>query len=216
MKKPRKPAELLGLSRGVETECRKNQANEKWGIDARLLLGLTAANDALAGAIDANADKATKNTATAAAQKAAFNELNHLYEEFVGYLHSDRKIPDAAFRMMGVRPRGHGAHEPLPVPEVAPVLELETGQHGLIKVTATQPTAGQPTHTMAPSQYHAVLLEYRIKGSGETDRKSVTAKRHKFDFTEADAGKTFEIRGAWQNPRNQAGPWSSWVSALIN
>ncbi|MDR1190495.1 MAG: hypothetical protein LBK60_02375 [Verrucomicrobiales bacterium] len=215
MQKPRKPAELLGLSRGVEAECRKNQAADKWDINARLLLGLTAANDALAGAIADNADKATKSSATAAAQKTAFDALNRLYEEFVEYLHSNRKVPDAAFPLMGVRPRTHGSHEPLPVPEFAPAVELKTGQHGQIKAVAILPTDGQPTHKLAPRKYYAVLFEYRLRGD-EAQQLSLTRKSNIFRFPDGDTGKTFEIRAAWQNPRLQAGPWSDWVSALIN
>jgi hypothetical protein len=203
MQKPRKPAELLGLSRGVEAECRKNQATDKWDLNARLLLGLTAANDALAEAI-------------AAVQKAAFDALNRLFEEFIEYLHSNRKVPDTAFPLMGIRPRAHGNHEPLPVPEAAPALELQTGQHGQINAIATLPTGGQPAHKMAPRKYHAVLFEYRVKGEGNPQQESVTRKSHVFRFPDGATGKVFEIRAAWQNPRLQAGPWSDWVSALIN
>jgi hypothetical protein len=205
-------AEVLASAETVCSECTANSV--EWQIDADKLDSITVVVTNARAAYDANSNKATKNAVTVANKNAAFGELKHFIGTFIDYLELNLHVPDAALAYMGLRPRQHHVHEPLPRPVEELTLSVRK-QHDEITVYAARPEHGHPDSSVTAPPYHGFALRYRIEG--ETVEKSVFSTRVHYTlfFDRADEGKRIFLSGAWINPRLETGPWSVEISEII-
>jgi hypothetical protein len=213
---PLQPHALLGYSRLIENTARANSASEKWNLDQQRLADLKAANDRLEAALKANDQPESKNHFTVIAKDEAVSALKVILRGFINYLigKTDR-ITDENLKQMGIPPRHHVKHEPLPPPAEAPVVVVHTGHNHDADLYFFDNQAGHPTKYLADPNYYAVFLRHRFKGEGEWQQKTVTRKHLTLHFGEAAAGKELEVSAAWLNPKLEPGPWSDVESAII-
>jgi hypothetical protein len=163
----------------------------------------------------ANNDKATKNAITVANKTAAFGELKHTLGVFIDYLEINLSVPDAALASMGLRPRQHHVHLPLPRPEDRLVLTTKK-QNDEITVYAARPEQDHPTDGVGPKRYHGFALRCRLEGEGEVEKTIVSTRlHHTLFFERTDEGKRVFFSAAWVNPRLETGPWSKEIFEII-
>jgi hypothetical protein len=205
-------AQLLAQANTIHEQCHRHAPD--WQIDPSRLMTydtvLANANTAYA----ANNDKATRNAITSATKKAAFGELKHFMGPFIDYLEVNTNVPDTALEFMGLRPRQHHAHQPLPRPAEAPVISVKR-QHDEITVYVARPEHDQPTAGVAPHQYHSFMLRYKKEGDADYQTVVSTRLHHTLFFERDDEGKRVTLSAAWTNPRLEAGPWSEDISEII-
>jgi hypothetical protein len=208
-----KPDEqFLAQANTINGQC--NQHKTEWKIDADSLTEFDGLLEAANEAYTANSDMATKNAVTSANKKTAFGELKHFLGTFINYLEANLSVPDRAIEFMGLRPRQHHAHQPLPRPTEAPVISVKK-QHEEITVYAARPEHDRPDHRVAPANYHGFELRYRIEGD-ETEKTVISTRlHHTLFFERADEGKRLFLSAAWVNPRLETGPWSAEISEII-
>jgi hypothetical protein len=162
---PRKDGDLLPFAELIETTARANKEATKWYIPVGLIDELRSDITAAQNAWNANATEATRNHQSVVAKDAAFVTLRRYLSLFINYLEGNPKIPDEALVAMGLRPRHSGAHEPRPVPTVAPVVALVSGQHHDIDIYLYNNQAGHPTTYLADPDHAAALIQYKFEES---------------------------------------------------
>jgi hypothetical protein len=205
-------AEFLAQVNAIKEQCTENAM--AWDIDQTRLMTLTHLTDSANTDYENNSNPITRNQVTSAKKKASFGELKHFLGPFIDYLEGNLNVPESALAFMGLRPRTHHAHAPLPVPPVAPVATL-VRQHDEITVYVAQPEHSQPTQSVNPKRYHGFKLRWRFAGETE-DRFEITTRLHfTLHFDRADEGKTVILAAAWVNPRLEAGPWSPDVTEVL-
>jgi hypothetical protein len=207
----RPDAQFLAQANSINGQCHQHAA--EWDIEtSRIsLFDMVLANTNYA----ANSDKATKNAITVANKNAALGELKHHLATFINYLELNLQVPDAALEAMGLRPRHHHAHLPLPRPADRLVLTTRK-QHDEITVYAARPEQDHPTDGVGPVNYHGFALRYRLEGEGEVEKTVISTRlHHTLFFERTDEGKRVFFSGAWVNPRFEEGPWSGEISEII-
>jgi hypothetical protein len=162
---PQEDGKLLPFATLIETTARANKEPTKWYIPVGLIDTLSADIAAAQNAWNANANEAMRNHQTVVAKNAAFVTLHRYLSLFINYLEGNPRIPEEALLAMGLRPRHRGAHEPLPLPTVAPVVTLVTGQHHDIDIYLYDNQAGHPTKYLADPDHRAALIQYRFEES---------------------------------------------------
>jgi hypothetical protein len=207
----RPDAQFLAQANSINSQCHAHEAG--WGIDpARLAtfdLLLANANTTYA----ANSNKATKNAITVINKNAAFGELKHDLAMFINYLEGDTDVPEEALALMGLRPRQHHAHRPLPRPAEPPALSTKK-QHDEITVYVMRPGHDHPTVGVESLYHYGFALRYRIEG--EMEQTVISTRLHHTLFFECtDEGKRVFLSVAWINPRFETGPWSDEISEII-
>jgi hypothetical protein len=206
-------ADVLAHANSINGQCHQHEID--WGIEPNRLsvfdMVLANANTAYA----ANNNKATKNAITVANKNAALGELKHSLATFISYLEINLQVPDAALEAMGLRPRQHHAHLPLPRPAEQLVLTTKK-QHDEITVYAARPEQDHPTAGVGPTHYHGFALRYKMEGEGEVEKTIISTRlHHTLFFERTDEGKRVTLSAAWVNPRLETGPWSSEISEII-
>jgi hypothetical protein len=215
-KLPDEPHALLGYSRLIENTASANQKSDQWNLDTQRLAALKAANDHLDATLKANDQPETKNHFTVIAKNEAVAALKTILRGFINYLIGKTdKITDENLRQMGIPPRHHTRHEPLPPPAEAPVVVIRTGHNHDADLYFFDNQAGHPTQYLANPNYYAVLLKHRLKDEKECQQLTVTRKHLTLHFDPAAAGKELEVTAAWLNPRLEPGPWSDLEAAII-
>jgi len=141
------------------------------------------------------------------------------------FLTNASAIPDNDLVAMGLRPRQRTRRSPLPPPQIAPTLDVLTGQNHNIKVTVTELNEGGATRLMVSTLgIKGCRIDWRFKDEREDDAEdsgadwtSIHCTRFKewIKFDESDAGRFIELRAAFLNPRLQPGPVSKIVTAVI-
>jgi hypothetical protein len=99
----------------INAQC--NQNAPEWDIDPDRLKDFNTLLGNVQTAYTLNDDKVTKNTITLANKKAALGELKHFMGSFIDCLEVNTYVPNEVFACMGLRSRGHHAHQPLPHPK---------------------------------------------------------------------------------------------------
>ncbi|MDR3196242.1 MAG: hypothetical protein LBU34_00095, partial [Planctomycetaceae bacterium] len=117
---------------------------------------------------------------------------------------------------MGLRPRKHVAHQPIPVPNEAPVLSAIVGQHHDVTLYVSTLQHGHPTEFLKDGKYAGFVLKYLVDGETQWQTLISTQLHYTLIFSDADEGKHIRLEAAWVNPRMQNGPWSEEVRELIN
>jgi hypothetical protein len=115
---------------------------------------------------------------------------------------------------MGLRPRTHHAHQPLPPPQKAPVVTVKK-LHDEIIVYVAQPEQDHPTGSLAPVEYHAFRLRWKFEGEAQYRFEVSTRLHHTLYFEQTDETKRVLLSAAWVNPRLQPGPFSEEISVVI-
>ena len=206
-------AEVLAHANTINSQCHQHEPD--WNIDANRLATFDTVLFNANTAYQANSDKATKNAITVANKNAAFGELKHNMGTFINYLELNTQVPDAALDAMGLRPRQHHAHLPLPRPAEQLVLSVKK-QHDEITVYAARPEQDQPTAGVGPTSYHGFALRYRVEGENEVEKTVISTRlHHTLFFERTDEGKRVFLSAAWVNPRLEEGPWSGEISEII-
>ena len=185
-----------------------------WGIDPEQRDELQTLTANAHTTYNANNEIATKNKTTSTAKKFAFAELKHFLGIYINALEGNPRVPDAALALMGLRPREHHAHQPLPRPAKQPVITV-VKLHDEIIVYAAQPEHDQPTAGVAPKRYHAFMIRIRMDGEDTYQTVVSTRLHHTLFFERADEGKRLFISAAWVNPRLEPGPWCEEISEII-
>ncbi|MDR0614509.1 MAG: hypothetical protein LBF82_00850 [Lactobacillales bacterium] len=206
-------AEVLAHANTIDSQCHQHEPD--WNIDTNRLATFDTVLFNANTAYQANSDKATKNAITVANKNAAFGELKHNMGTFINYLELNTQVPDAALEAMGLRPRQHHAHLPLPRPAEQLVLSVKK-QHDEITVYAARPEQDQPTAGVGPAHYHGFALRYRVEGENEVEKTVISTRlHHTLFFERTDEGKRVFLSAAWVNPRLEEGPWSGEISEII-
>jgi hypothetical protein len=206
-------AEFLAHANSIDGQCHEHETD--WGIEQSRLATLETVLFNANTAYNANVDKATKNAITVANKNATFGELKHVLGTFIDYLELNTQVPDAALEAMGLRPRQHHAHQPLPRPTEQLVLTTKK-QHDEITVYAARPEQDHPTASVGPVHYHGFALRYKLEGEGEVEKTVISTRlHHTLFFDRADESKRVTLSAAWVNPRLETGPWSDEISEII-
>jgi hypothetical protein len=205
-------SDLLASAETVLSEC--TQHSTEWVIEPIRLSDFSTEVSGARYAFNENSNKATKNAYTVANKNAAFGRLKHGFSIFIDYLELNPGVPDAALAAMGLRPREHHAHMPLPRPEERLLLSVRKGVDELT-VYAMRPEEGHPTSSVAPESHHGFTLRYRMEGDAAEKYVTSTRLHHTLFFDRADEGKRIFLSGAWVNPRLETGPWSEEISEII-
>jgi hypothetical protein len=205
-------AQFLAQSNDINSQC--NAHKTEWGIDLDLLTKF----DTLLGNANTtyslNINPRTANLDTSTNKKVAFGELKHFMGTFIDYLEVNMKVPDAAILSMGLRPREHHDHQPLPPPEDHVILSI-VHNHNSITAYASRPEHDHPTSGVGPKRYHGFMLRYKVEGDAKYQNEVSTRLHHTIYFDHADVGKKVFISAAWVNPRLQPGPWSDELTEII-
>ncbi|MDR1304582.1 MAG: hypothetical protein LBK76_05090 [Verrucomicrobiales bacterium] len=213
---PAEPHALLGYSRLIETTAQANQKTDQWDLDARRILALKAVNDHLELALQANDAKETRNHFTVVAKDEAVSALLVILRGFINYLIGKTdKITDEILQQLGIPPRHHVKHEPLPPPTDAPVVVIHTGHNHDADFYFFNNQAGHPTKYLAAANCHAVLLKYRLQGTDDWQQQTITRKHLTKHFGLEAQGKALEAVAAWLSPTLQPGPWSDPETAIV-
>jgi hypothetical protein len=209
----RPDADVLAHANSINNQC--HQHDTAWGIDEARLAAFNTAVFNGNTTYAANNDKSTKNAITVANKNAALGELKHVMGTFIDYLEINTQVPDAALEAMGLRPRQHHAHQPLPRPTELLVLTTKK-QHDEITVYAARPEHDHPTASVGPVHYHGFALRYKIEGEGEVEKTVISTRlHHTLFFERTDESKRVTLSAAWVNPRLETGPWSDEISEII-
>ncbi|MDR1268982.1 MAG: hypothetical protein LBK82_05605 [Planctomycetaceae bacterium] len=187
-----------------------------WGLDPTLLQQLNTSLGIAETTYQINIDKAVKSKTTTSAKNAAFVVLKQFLSAYVNLLEGNLLVPDDAIHNMGLRPRHPSAHQPLPIPDEAPVLVAIVGQHHDVTLYVSTLQHGHPTEYLKNGKYAGFILKYLIEGETQWQTVISTQLHYTLIFTDAEEGKYIRLQAAWVNPRMQNGPWSEEVRELIN
>ncbi|MDR3134073.1 MAG: hypothetical protein LBU42_08675 [Prevotellaceae bacterium] len=205
-------AQFIAQINDINAQCHAHQA--EWKVDSdwvdkfdRVLLKANSA-------YTANSNPSTKNALTAATKKIAFGELKHFLGLFVNYFEWTTDVPDAALAAMGLRPRRHAAHLPLPRPDEPPVISVKK-QHDEITVYVSRPEYGHPNVSASSNRYYGFELRYKIEGDTQYQMAYSSRLHYTLFFERADEGKRLFLAAAWMNPRLQHGPYCDEISVII-
>jgi hypothetical protein len=211
---PRKDGEFVAWAKTIFYDCHENA--EEWEIAPEVIAQFSDLVDLADEAFQVNSDKERRNKASVSAKDAAFLNLKQFLHAFVNTLEGNLAVPDEAITAMGLRPRHPHAHQPIPVPDEAPVLTAIVGQHHDVTTYVSTLQHGHPTEFLTNGKYAGFILKYLV--DGETQWQTVVSTRLHYTliFTDAEEGKHIRLQAAWVNPRIQNGPWSEEVRELIN
>jgi hypothetical protein len=157
-----------------------------------------------------------KNKNTAALKRETFAELRVFLSTYVYVLLANTNVPDEAIDGMGLPPRKHHFHGPLPEPDEAPEQTAIVGQHHDVTVYVAVAILGQPVEYLAKKGYHGFIIRYRREDETEWRERYSTRLHLTLYFDAEDQGKNLHIIVAWINPRLQHGPWSDETVTMIN
>lgn len=204
--------EFLLHAQTIVTQCDAHRT--EWRLDSDRLDEIDMLTGVAQKAYTANKDKATRNLTTSANKKFAFGELKHALGPFVDYLEGNLSVPDNALAIMGLRPRTHRKHEPLPRPSEPPMLKV-VKQHDEMTVYVSRPELGQPTQSTTRKHYHGFKLRWRFEDEKVYHTVTSTRLHHTLYFDHEDETKRVVMAAAWLNPRLEEGPWSEDVVEVV-
>jgi hypothetical protein len=209
----RKPdAQFIAFVNSINGQC--NEHKTEWNIDVDSLTTFDTLLAHANSAYEANHNPALKNHTTAVNKKAAFDELIRFMGQFINYLEANLAVPEESILAMGLRPRTHYYHRPLPPPPDRIALSF-VQKHDEITVYAARPKHDHSTSGTGPAHYHGFAVRYKIEGEAKYQTEISTRLRHTIHFDHADVGKRVFISAAWVNPRLEPGPWSDEFTEII-
>ncbi|MDR2754436.1 MAG: hypothetical protein LBC20_01900 [Planctomycetaceae bacterium] len=211
---PRKDGEFLAWAKTIYHDCSEN--TEVWEISPEAIDQISDLVETAEAAYQVNIDKEYRNKATAKAKDAAFVALKQFLSAFVNTLEGNLLVPDAAIDAMGLRPRHPHAHQPIPLPDEAPVFTAVVGQHHDVTGYVSTLQHGRPTQYLKDGKYAGFVLKYLVEGETQWQTIVSTRLHYTLIFSDEYEGKYIRMQAAWINPRIQSGPWSEEVRELIN
>jgi hypothetical protein len=210
MKLPDK--DFIAYASTINSQCTEHST--EWGLDAARLSTLSTLTVNANTAYEANSDKAKRNLITSTNKKTAFGELKHFLPLFIDYLEGNLTVPDEALEVMGLRPRTHHVHEPLPRPAEAPVLAV-IKQHDEMTAYVSRAELGHPTQSEKRKGYHGFKLRWRFEDETAFHIELSTRLHYTVHFDRADETKRVIMSAAWINPRLEEGPWSDDITEIV-
>jgi hypothetical protein len=204
--------EFLVYVNTIYDQC--SQHSMTWNIDSALFNDLHSFLTIAQNAFEANASHATRNLVTSMEKKRAFSDLKHNLSIFINYIESNVLVPDEALAFMGLRPRTHTKHQPIPPPTEAPLLKIRQ-QHYEVTAYVTRVEYGQPTQGVQLKPYHGFKLYWRFEEEKNWHEVISTRLHHTLHFDHSDKGRSIVMAVTWVNPRLEEGPWSDEVTEII-
>jgi hypothetical protein len=208
---PTRDGEFLAWAQNIAARCGENA---QWQIPAEDMAELTALAAEAAAAYAANSNKELANKQSSTLKQRSFEALKRFISTFTAALQVNRHIPDEAIEAMGLRPRAHHFHEPLPVPQEAPDITAASGHHRSITIYAASGQKGHPS-AHANKGYHGIRVRYKVEGSQQWQTQMESRLHATLYFGEEDIAKSVTITIAWLNPRLEAGPESDALTMII-
>ena len=208
----RPDGEFISFANTIKTQCTAHTA--VWGLDTERLSKVSLLIDNATDAYNINSDTATSNRVTTTHKNATFEALKPELRLFADYLLGNPDVPDEALEIMELRTRKHSAHQPLPRPTEAPVVEV-VRRHGEMTVFVSIAEHGHPTQSATRSVYHGFKLRWRFEDETMYRIVDSTRLQYTLHFDEADETKRIIMSAAWMNPRLEAGPWSEDISEVV-
>jgi hypothetical protein len=208
---PRRDAEFLPWAENIKAQC---AANAAWQIANDDMVELSALCDAARSAYDANNNPQTANRQTSLEKRMSFERLKRFLSTFITALEVNKRVSDEAIQAMGLRPRAHHAHLPLPRPTEAPDITAVHGEHCSVTVYAGASQKGHPS-AYSGKGYHGIRVRYRVEDQTEWKERMESRLHATLLFDESDQAKRVTITAAWLNPRLEAGPESEAVTVVI-
>jgi hypothetical protein len=211
---PRKDAEFIAWGRNINDQCTVRQI--EWNLDPNQVQQLNMFSGNADVAYQANLNPETANRLTASNKRVAIAAFRAFLGTFVNVLVANTAISESDLQAMGLPSREHHFHQPLPVPEVAPEVNVIVGQHHDITVYVAIPQHGHPSEFLTKKGYHGFVVRYRKETETEWHEEHSTRLHISLLFDSEDEGKHIILTTAWINPRIQHGPWSDEITVLIN
>jgi hypothetical protein len=205
-------AQFIAFVNSINGQC--NEHKTEWNIDVDSLTTFDTLLAHANAAYDANSNPALKNHTTAVNKKTAFDELRRFMGQFINYLEANLAVPEEAILAMGLRPRTHHYHHPLPPPPDKITLSI-LQNHDAITIHATRSEYGHSSSDAGAMRHHGFIVRYKIEGDAKYQTEVSTRLRHTIHFDHADVGKRVFISAAWVNPRLEPGPWSDELTEII-
>jgi hypothetical protein len=205
-------SQFMAFANTINEQCSEHAT--EWKLDTERLGPLNTLTSNASTAYNANSDKATRNLITSTNKKAAFGELKHFLSLFINYLEGNESVPDEALEIMGLRPRTHHVHEPLPRPDEAPMV-LVVKQHDEMTVYVSRAELGHPTQSSKLNRYHGFKLRWRFADETASHIEMSTRLHCTLHFDRADETRRIVMSAAWVNPRLEEGPWSEDITEII-
>jgi hypothetical protein len=211
---PSKDRDLISWSRGFSLDCAENA--DVWKLDNVLLAALLALVGKAEDAYKIHMNPMTTGRASTIAKNLAFAELRAALSPFIKKLEVNDNVSDKDLEALGLQPRRHVHHRPLPPPTEAPALVAYSGKHETVDLSVSVPEEGRPTRYMKKKGFHGVLVRYRLEDNDHWFEKPSTRLRVTLAFEEQHVGKRLLVSAAWLNPRLEHGPWSDPIALIIN
>jgi hypothetical protein len=211
---PVKDGEFIAWARHLDAQC--TECKTKWGLDPSAVQKLNTLTQKAIKAYEKNLDISTCNRVSQAAKNAGIAALRQFLRGFIYVLRANESIGEDEIEAMGLPPRVRRTRMPLPPPDEAPGVSIESRRNGLVKVYVQVPQYGHPTESQTRKAYHGFVVRYRKEGDTEWSEKYTTRLHTDISFDGKDTGQRFELMAAWINPRLQHGPWSHELSGVIN
>jgi hypothetical protein len=196
------------------------QKGAAWGISDAEKTKLTEYHDTFVQKYDTAMNPATGT-------QAAIQEKNDAKDDFIAYirriyrmriLHSDT-VTKADRDLLQV-PIHDTINTPIPPPSTAPLLTTDTSVHLQHKLKAVDSVATRKRGGL-PAKVRGVEIWRKIDGAQPADDSEFsylatsTSSTHVESYALGCAGKIVWYRCRWVNGRNQPGPWSEIVSAIV-
>jgi hypothetical protein len=211
---PIKDGEFINWSKGFTVNCSEHM--ETWKLDKVIFTALVALVTKAENAYKTHMDPMKTGRATTAAKNLAFAEAKAALSSFIKKMEVNDNISDEEIEGLGLQPRKHVHHRPIPVPGESPNLVAASTKHYDIDLYVSIPEEGRPARYMKKKGFHGVLIRYQLEGSDHWREKPSTKLRVSLVFDEKQVGKRLLVTASWLNPRLQNGPWSDPLSLLIN
>jgi hypothetical protein len=211
---PKPDAAFLAFAKNILLQTQANAA--AWNIAAAQAQELQELVDAADAAYEANQNLQTKNRNSTKLKQTSFADLKHFLSMFIGALKYNAAVSSEQLQAMGLPPREHHFHEPLPVPTETPELLVRAGVHGEITAYVDTPSFGRPDHAISRHEYHGFVLRWKFQDADGWQMQTSTRLHITLLFENEDTAKTLVLQAAWVNPRMQHGPWSKETTALVN
>jgi hypothetical protein len=161
------------------------------------------------------------------ATQAAIQAKNDAKKEFIAYIRkiyrtrilNNDKVTNEDRDLLKV-PIHDSTNTPVPPPHTVPLLIVDTSIHLQHKLKAVD-TADGVKRSALPPKVRGLEIWRKIDGTPPVNDSDFTfftlssTTTHVESYPLENAGKTVWYRCRWTNARNQPGPWSEIVSAII-
>lgn len=163
-------------------------------------------------------DKQNRTKVIDIEKKAIRKEAEVVYAELVRMIKANVNTTDAERIALEIAPNKPVAHEPLPVPNTAPVLNFIIAVAMQILIYFREKDAKRKGLPIGAEgiEFRWAILDHETKIIEElTNIEYLTKAKFLLKFKQEDRGKFVQMAARWRSPSGEMGPWTLVLSVMV-